>query len=273
MSPLPIPRVVIPGTTLDCPRLIFGTASLFNVGRQSQRLGLLSAAVDAGFSHFDTAPYYGFGWAERDLGALARIRPEISITSKVGIYSPGGERGSYASVFARKAAGRLFPSISRPAIDFSIERAKRALEASLGRLGRSRIELYMLHEPQLEMLQADEWQKWLETETAGGRVGAFGLALTRERLLPFLEAARGLAPVIQMLDSLDVREADCLAEHGRPLQITYGYVSAALQRDPGRPVADVLGQAMVRNASGAIIVSTKRIDRLGQYGALLERAK
>src|SRR5690606_23775132 len=122
-----MPTVVIPGTELRCSRFIFGTASLFNVGDRAKRLALLMAAVDAGFTHFDTALYYGFGWAERDLGELARVRPCVTITTKVGIYSPGGEDASRTMVFLRKAAGRLIPAISRPTVDFALVRARKML--------------------------------------------------------------------------------------------------------------------------------------------------
>lgn len=63
-------RIILPGTALSVSRFIFGTASLFRAGRRSERLRLLDAAYDHGLTHFDTAPYYGFGSAERDLKRL-----------------------------------------------------------------------------------------------------------------------------------------------------------------------------------------------------------
>lgn len=265
-----MPRPFLPETKIPVSRFIFGTSSLFAVGGTSARIALLEAAADAGFTHFDTAPYYGFGWAERDLGEVLRRRPDLTVTTKVGIYSPGGENVSRAMVFLRKAAGRVIPAISKPTIDFSLARARTMLEASLIRLGRSHIELYMLHEPELKIVQTEEWQRWLEDELGRGRIGAFGLALTRERLIPFLEKAPGLAPVVQVLDSLERREADCLTAVGRPLQITYGYVSAARAAGSERSVEDILAEALARNSSGAIIVSTTKKARVGQYARLLE---
>lgn len=265
-----MPSVMLPSTRLHCSRLVFGTASLFNVGGRTKRLALLAAAVDAGFTHFDTAPYYGFGWAERDLGELRRTRPNFTVTTKVGIHSPGGENASHMAVFMRKAAGRLFPAISRPEVDFTLSRAQRALEASLSRLRREHIELYLLHEPELAMLQTDEWRRWLQSETERGRIGAFGLASTVDRAAPILDHTPELAPVVQVLDSLDHREADRLTERNRPLQITYGYVSSARARGDARPVADILAASLKRNSQGAVIVSTTRRDRLRQYPALFK---
>lgn len=260
--------VNLPGTTVRCSRFIFGTASLFNVGREAERRRLLEAAVDSGFRHFDTAPYYGFGLAERDLAPVLRAQPDVGVTTKVGIYSAGGENQPAWSVLARKALGRVLPAISRPTVDFAVARAQAALDASLRRLQRDRVELYMLHEPDLDLVRTDEWQRWLEDERRAGRIGEFGLALTADRLEPFLRAAPGLAPAVQVLDSLESREADVLARYGRPLQITYGYVSSARRAGNDRSVPEILRAALERNRDGALIVSTRKADRLGQYAAL-----
>ncbi|HZF45778.1 MAG TPA: aldo/keto reductase [Sphingomonadaceae bacterium] len=265
--------ITLPGTGLRCSRFIFGTASLFNAGNTESRSRLLHAAVEQGFRHFDTAPYYGFGMAERDLAPVLRAHRDVGVTTKVGIYSPGGERQSAPEIFMRKAAGRLLPAISRPTIDFTLSRARDALSASLKRLGRDHVELYMLHEPELHLVKTEEWQRWLEDERSAGRIGDFGLALTADRLEPFLREAPELASVIQMLDSLDEREADILARFGRPMQITYGYVSAARARGDATPVAELLRAALRRNPEGALIVSTRRPERLNQYSQLLEEGE
>lgn len=261
--------VRLPGTKITVSRFIFGTASIFNAGSERRRLYLLEAAVEAGFTHFDTAPYYGFGWAERDLGRLIQRHPHVTVTTKVGIYSPGGEDASYAAVFMRKAAGRIVPAISRPTVDFNLIRAQKMLEGSLRRLRCEQIALYMLHEPDLPMVATDEWQRWLENEVNRGRVGAFGLALTNELLVPFLDTAPVFTGVVQLLDSLDNCEADCLTKRGRPLQITYGYVSAAQKLGTNKSVNEILGAALVRNPHGAIIVSTTKPERMSQYANLL----
>jgi len=258
-------KIVLKGTDLVVSRFVFGTAALFNVRGAKARHDLLAAAVDAGFTHFDTAPYYGFGIAERALAPLLRAYPQLTVTTKVGIYSPGGETQSPAAVFLRKALGRAIAPLSRPEVDFSVTRSRGALEASLRRLGRETIDLYTLHEPELALLDSDEWQRWLERSVSDGKLRAFGVALTAERLAPFLNAGRPPGQVIQVFDSLSGREADILQRHGLPMQITYGYVSAALREPVPMPVREILRAALQRNASGAVIVSTKRRDRLAQY--------
>jgi D-threo-aldose 1-dehydrogenase len=136
--------ITIPNTDFSVSRFIFGTGSLFNAGPLLKRLAVLEAAVEHGFTHFDAAPYYGFGMAERDLAHVLRKHHALTVTTKVGIYPPGGEQRSALSVLFRKTGGKVFPALSRPTVDFSLQRAQWSLEGSLRRLGRDCIDVYML---------------------------------------------------------------------------------------------------------------------------------
>ncbi|MDF2141198.1 aldo/keto reductase [Paenirhodobacter sp. CAU 1674] len=262
--------LTVPGSDICVSKLIFGTASLFNVRGTSARQRLVEAAVDAGFTHFDTAPYYGFGVAERDLASTLKMHPDVTVTTKVGIYSPGGEKQPKSIVFARKAGGRIFKSLSRPTIDFSIARARKALEGSLGRLGRDHIDIYMLHEPEIDLLSTEEWQRWLEDEKATGRIRAFGFASTADRMEPFVASGTLIGGVHQVCDSLERREADILTRNGLPLQITYSYVSAARAAGSHRAVPEILKDAMNRNRAGAIIVSSTKESRMYEYSQMVQ---
>ena len=261
-------QITLPGTRLGVSRFIFGTAGLFNVGSEAKRANLLESAVDHGFTHFDTAPYYGFGTAERALKLLLARFPDLTVTTKVGLYSPGGECQSDWRVLLRKAGGRLIPGLSRPAVDWNLSRARRALDASLRRLGRGHIDLYALHEADIRLLDSEEWLRWLEDEVRVGRVRHFGIALDMDRLRPFLETRNPLGAIIQTSDSLEGCEADLLARYGRPLQITYGYLSDAIRRHGTTDARRVLGSALARNRYGAVIVSTSKPSRMAQYAEL-----
>jgi D-threo-aldose 1-dehydrogenase len=266
-------QIILPGTDLRVPRFLFGTDRLFNAGTRAQRLRLLEAAIAHGLTHFDTAPYYGYGIAERDLARVLRRHPHVTVTTKVGIYSPGGEAQAAGAVFLRKAGRRLIPSLSRPTTDWNLVRARRSLESSLRRLGHDRIDLYMLHEPQFALVAADEWLRWLEDEVRAGRVRHFGIAVKAAHLEPFLAAASPLAAIVQTADSLSDHEADTMLAHGRPLQITYGYVSSAIRRDRSVAVGAVLSQALARNSKGAVIVCTRRPERMALYASILAEAR
>lgn len=261
-------QIVLPGTDLRVPRFLFGTANLFSAGTRARRLRLLEAAIDRGLTHFDTAPYYGYGIAERDLAHVLRRHPHATVTTKVGLYSPGGEDQSAPAVFLRKAGRRVVASLSRPKSDWALARAQRSLDSSLHRLERDCIDLYVLHEPQLALLAAEEWLRWLEHEVKAGRVRHFGIAAAAPHLEPFLTAGSPLAAILQAPDSLSECEADTILARGRPLQITYGYVSRAISRDATVDVGGVLRQALGRNSTGAIIVSTTRPERTALYASI-----
>lgn len=250
-------RVVLPGTGLAVSRFIFGTGSLHHLGSGAAER-LLDAAAEHGFSHFDTAPYYGLGLGEVLLGRLLRRRADCTVTTKVGLYPRLGGGSTRAAMLACKAAGRLVPPLSRPRADWSVRRAKASLERSLRRLGRERIDLLLLHEPDAAMIDSDEWRRWLEDEP---RVLHFGLAGETDRLLPFVRRDDPLARVLQTRDSLDRREADAFDAFPH---ITYSYVSGAA----GGEARAALAGALERQRDGAVIVSTRRADRLPLYAEL-----
>ena len=262
-------KICVPGTDIIVSRFAFGTAAIHHIASARRRHGLLFAAVDHGFTHFDTAPYYGFGLAERTLAPLLAARPEITVATKAGLYPPGGGNQSAAMVLARKAAGKIFSDLSSPIVDWSVKRARDSLDASLLRLGRERVDTFFLHEPDLALIATEEWLRWLEDER--DRVRTFGVSGEMSRLSTFIDERNPLATVIQTSDSLDRHEADPVLKAGRPLQFTYGYVSAAQHRG-GREPRAVLAGALARNATGSIVVSTRRTGRLGQYAEAIAEA-
>lgn len=259
-------EVVLAGGGPTVSRFIFGASTLLSAGVRSARLRLLQAAVDQGFTHFDTSPYYGFGVSERDLGEALAGRPQLGVTTKVGLYPPGGFAHPELLALLTKGAGRLAPAISRPRVDWSVAHARRSLRDSLKRLRRDQVALYLLHEPQADVIGAEEWLRWLEDERAAGHVGRFGLAGDATRLASFVTRGSPLADLLQTGDSIEGREADKLTVLGRPPQITFGYIAAALKH--GRfDFAQVLAGATARNPHGAVVVSTRRVARLAQWAA------
>jgi len=262
-------RVTLDGTNLTVSRFVFGTGSLHRVGNTEARTSLLSQAVDAGFTHFDTAPYYGFGSSERALCDILRQHPTVTVTTKVGLFAPGGEDQRDVVVYLRKVLGRLIPHLSKPIIDFSLKRAQQCFDDSRRRLGRECIDLYLLHEPVLRLIHADEWQGWLARCQQAGTIRYVGVAGTQDRIREMLRGASGLCQVIQTADSVAGREADGLNEFGRTAQLTYGYLSSARRHQPAFDARVVLQQSLVRNPRGAILVSTSQPTRLRAMATLV----
>lgn len=80
-----IGKVALARGQLPGSRLAFGTSRLHYVG-QADRQRLLALAVDCGICHFDTAPVYGDGLAERELGRFLKGRRSgLLIATKYGV--------------------------------------------------------------------------------------------------------------------------------------------------------------------------------------------
>ncbi len=89
-----IPAVTLRGTELATSALGIGCAGLYGEPTAAGRMRLLDAAHGSGIRHFDTAPMYGLGLAEREIGRFARgRRGEIVIATKFGIAPTLAARG------------------------------------------------------------------------------------------------------------------------------------------------------------------------------------
>ena len=100
---------------------------------------LVNAALDAGISYFDTAPWYGFGRSERVVGDSLRNRDFI-ISSKVGrILKPG-------AVNVPMDYGMINPMPFHPVYDYTYDGIMRAYEDSLQRLGLEKIDILLVHD-------------------------------------------------------------------------------------------------------------------------------
>jgi aryl-alcohol dehydrogenase-like predicted oxidoreductase len=101
-----------------------------NFGRKLERtasLEVLDAAFDAGITFFDTADVYGSGQSERIVGeALAGRSDGLVVATKFGMDMEGTNGDA--------------PRGSR-------EYVRRAIDASLARLGRDHVDLYYYHRP------------------------------------------------------------------------------------------------------------------------------
>jgi aryl-alcohol dehydrogenase-like predicted oxidoreductase len=269
-----MPQIVIDGTQLVVSRLAFGTGSIHRAGSRRAIGRLIAGAIEEGFTHFDTSPYYGFGIAEDVLGeVLCGARETCTVATKVGLYPPGGRAGSRVVVTARKAIGRLVRCLSRAEIDWSVARANRSLNKSLGTLRRERVDVLFLHEPEYALLSADELLAWLERARADGRVRYWGIAACFERCLPFVAAQHPLSAIVQTNDSMELREARQVEQLGRALQFTYGYLSALRRSERRRSADQVLRAALEANSTGAVIVSTSRADRVSKLSKIAQKER
>ena len=262
-------QTVIESTDIRVSRFALGTASLHHLFSFADRQKLLEAAASAGITHLDTSPYYGYGLAECDLGAfLSGQRAAFTVATKVGLYPRGAAASHVASVWARKALGKVLPAVALPVVNWQLARAQASLQQSLKRLKTDYVDFLFLHEPDKNLINADEFMRWIETETARGAVRSWGLAGAADKVAPWASACHPLAKVIQTQDSLDKCQADFMWAAERRLQFTYGYLSAQRHAVDVNTPGMILLKALERNPTGAVVVSTRRLERVAELAKL-----
>ena len=197
-------------TGLAVTEFSFGTAALGGLYRACPRdvaMATLQAAWDEGLRYFDTAPWYGFGLAERTTGDFLRDKPKGSyvLSSKVGriMFPVADDRvPSY---------GYVNPLPFDVRYDYSYDGIMRSVELSHARLGLNRIDMLYVHDIGVYTHGAernayhlrqflDSGLSALTELKSSGAISAFGL---------------GVNEVPVCLDVLREADLDCILLAGR----------------------------------------------------------
>lgn len=129
-------------TDLSVTQLGMGSAPLagnFSDASYQDGLDIIDAGFQAGINFVDTAPFYGFGRAERVVGDAIRGR-DYTLSTKVGrVLAPGPDPDPAQS-------GMNDPLPFHPVYDYSYDGVMRSFEASLHRLGVDRIDILLAHD-------------------------------------------------------------------------------------------------------------------------------
>jgi D-threo-aldose 1-dehydrogenase len=191
-------RMPIGSTGVELPALGVGTAGFGNVfGPMDEDVAarIVGDALDAGLSYFDTAPLYGNGMAEKRLGdALHQLGdPAVTISTKIG-----------RVLDAAAPEGRRF--------DFSRDGIRRSFEESLVRLGRDRVDILFLHDPD-EHEQDIYDTAWAAAEELRdeGLVAALGFGMNQWRL-PLRFIRRLKVDVVMLAGRRTLLDQSALAE-------------------------------------------------------------
>jgi len=228
-------------------------------------------AYEQGITHFDTSPYYGYGIAEIELGKFLRShRSHITVATKFGLYPPFESSIGGLNVLAGKAAGRFFPNLSNPIVDWSVKRAQKSLELSLKRLGLDCISILMLHEPQLNTINFDDVFSWLMKEKDRGTISAWGLSGNSVSIRPWIGMDHPQDMVLQVSDSIENGDADDLRSEGHDPQITFGYISASFHSNPRSAIGLVIQSALKKNKGGSVLVSATSVKHIHEICAVTE---
>jgi D-threo-aldose 1-dehydrogenase len=197
-------------TGLAVTEFSFGTAALGGLYRACPRdvaMATLEAAWDEGLRYFDTAPWYGFGLAERTTGDFLRDRPKDGyvLSTKVGRIMfpvPDDKVPSY---------GYIDPLPFDVRYDYSYDGIMRSVELSHARLGLNRIDILYVHDIGVYTHGAERnafhlrqffetGLKALEELKSSGAIKAFGL---------------GVNEIPVCLDVLHEADLDCILLAGR----------------------------------------------------------
>lgn len=131
-------------------------------GTEQEQLEAVEIALELGINYFDTAPAYGNGQSEINLGrVLKQIKSEVIVATKVGIGFDDSKN--------------ILSSV------------RKSLETSLNRLGRDHVDVFQLHTPiSSETGSGQNWRLSLEQVLGKNGVAEAFEAVRSEGLVRFL---------------------------------------------------------------------------------------
>jgi len=163
-------------TGLVSSRLVLGTMTFGSQVDQETATAMVERSMAAGINHFDTANAYNLGVSESMLGrALGSRRDEVLVATKV--FNPMGDGPDDRG---------LSPAAVRKAID-----------ASLRRLGTDYVDLYYLHQPDYTVPLEETLGAMADLVAAGKvrHVAGSNYAAWQLCQMANLSAVRGMPPV------------------------------------------------------------------------------
>ena len=221
-------------TDIEVTELSFGGAPLGAVGDRIDAddvAAIVNRAHEGGIRYFDTAPLYGHGLSEKRLGGILRQwqRDDFVLSTKVGrLLVPEAEGERFAGMRDAEPVAIRY--------DYGFDAVRASLEASLGRLGLSRVDILLCHD-------IDVWTH------GDAQPGIFDTA--KQGALPALRELReqGVVRAIglgvnewqvcsQVLDFMDV---DCFLLAGRFTLLEQEPLDAFLPQCVERGVSLIIG--------------------------------
>jgi aryl-alcohol dehydrogenase-like predicted oxidoreductase len=160
-------------------------AGHFGPMKDEESLAAIDAALDLGVNFIDTSDAYGAGYSETLLGqALKGRRDKIILATKGGNIMTGPERGK---------------------TNFSADYIGRVMDESLERLQTDFVDVYQLHNPNVDVIRNGDVWELLERRKQEGKVRHYGVSINKiDEALAALEG--GLSDTIQLEYNLLVQE-------------------------------------------------------------------
>ena len=264
------------GTTgLAVTEFSFGTAALGGLYRACPReiaMATLETAWDEGIRYFDTAPWYGFGLAERRTGDFLRDRSKEGyvLSTKVGrIMVPVADDKV-------PEYGYVDPLPFDVRYDYSYDGIMRSVELSHARLGLNRIDILYVHDIGVYTHGAernafhlrqllDSGLKALDSLKSSGAIRAYGL---------------GVNEVPVCLDVLRQADLDCILLAGRYTLLDRSAVAELLPLCERKKTSLVVGGVFNSGILATGPVAGAHFDYMpatpeiaGKVGAMVEIAR
>lgn len=167
-------------TSLNVSEIGIGTmvhAGHFGHMEDEESIKGIETALELGVNFIDSSDAYGMGYGEEILGRVLKDREEeVVLATKGGVKRLG----------------------SPPDRDFSPAHLSKGLEGSLRRLRRDVIDLYLLHNPTVDVIRNGEALEFLQKQKEAGKIRFFGVSInTEEEALAALDDGRSEAIQIE----------------------------------------------------------------------------
>jgi D-threo-aldose 1-dehydrogenase len=182
-------------TGLSIPILGLGTnplGGLYEAVPPATVKAIIDRAWERGVRFFDLAPVYGYGAAEKNVGAALTDRPRdlYTLTTKVGRLLLSDEdakgREDREDVMVIWQGTQLYKGTDpvKPYFDFTYDGVMRSFEASLERAGVDRFDAIHIHDPDLHPDEAiDGAFRTLSDLKSQGVIGAIGCGMNQWEML------------------------------------------------------------------------------------------
>jgi len=200
-------------------------------GTRIERQALLATAFDEGVTHFDVAPLYGLGYAEKELGEfIKRLRDKVTVTTKFGILPQPLATAATIRMASRLGASRFAARFdafghNRRAHRFAPQDAQASLESSLRRLKSDYIDILLLHDCGLQDAREDGLVQFLESSKTAGKIRAYGVATGIGEVLEIERTLPTLTRIVQIENSLLRQNVQRLQRTGQATLITHRSLS------------------------------------------------
>lgn len=272
------PRI-LGNTGIIVSPLGFGTASLMGNIDQAKSMRLLDVAYDHGIRVFDASPYYQDGKAEALLGEFKARHRDVVIITKAGLETAA--RMKLVNRFVKPVLRpllRALPGVkqatnhavqsaqSPPERDFSISSLRRSLDQSRKRLRVDCIDIFLLHECEVDELSRGTIH-WLAQMKNEGNIRAAGIATSHIQTQAIISRFGAFQPVVQCVNNADSPIPDKLLNASS--LITHSPFGGATSRKNTLAHTDALKASTTKNRHGVVLFSSTSESRIAQNVAAI----